>query len=72
MPQYLTRQQAAAYLTALGLPITAKTLAKYATMGIGPAYHRWAGRVVYEPQALMEWAKTRLGDATACSWTEPD
>jgi hypothetical protein len=37
---YMSRKEAAAYLTSRGYPITAKTLANRASMGNGPAFRR--------------------------------
>jgi hypothetical protein len=37
-----------------------QTLAKYATQGCGPEYHRYGRDVVYVVEKLDEWAQTRL------------
>jgi len=56
----LTRDQAAAALTALGFPIKAKTLATKATRGGGPAYRLFGQRVLYRWCDVLEWAQGRL------------
>ncbi|MCK5296017.1 MAG: DNA-binding protein [Alphaproteobacteria bacterium] len=59
--EYLTRKEAAEYLTNKGFPISPKTLAKYATVGGSPEYRRFGNRrVVYAVTALDEWAKNKL------------
>ena len=56
--KYLTRKEAAIYLTStLGLPTSHKTLAKLATTGGGPEYqHFGRRRVVYTLESLVLWA----------------
>lgn len=60
-PVLLRREQAAEYLRAkygFGSP---KTLAKLACVGGGPAFRKIGARmVVYSPQALDQWALSRL------------
>ena len=56
----LTRNQAAAALTAVGFPITPKTLAARASKREAPAYQRFGGRVLYKWGDLQAWAKSRL------------
>jgi len=58
-PLRVTRNGAAEYLGSLGFPISANRLAKLAVTGGGPEYHRWGGRVLYEPASLLQWAKER-------------
>lgn len=57
----LTRTAAAQYLTAIGLPIAATTLAKKAVDGSGPQFRIGNGRALYETADLNEWAQTQLG-----------
>lgn len=58
-PEWLSRKQAANYLTAVGCPITAKTLANLAAndnAGKGPSYTRFRwGRVRYLKSDLDVW-----------------
>jgi len=59
IPEWMTRSQAAIYLTKhCGLPISAKTLAQYASRGHlpGPPYSLANGRAVYERPDLDSWA----------------
>lgn len=59
--KYLTRPEAAAYLTAeRGLPISKTTLQKYATTGGGPPYQRFGNRAIYTPPALDAWADQKI------------
>ncbi len=60
MREYLTREEASAYLTALGLKITKTTLQKMATLGGGPAYSIFGSRAVYTPANLDAWAEAKL------------
>ena len=58
---YLSRAQAATYLTNRGLRISKQTLAKLASIGGGPEYQVFGSRlVVYSEQALIAWAASRL------------
>jgi hypothetical protein len=56
-----TRPQAAAYIAAHYFPCSGRTLAKFASLGTGPAYRR-VGRsiVLYSIEDLDAWAKARL------------
>jgi hypothetical protein len=56
----LTREQAAAALTAAGFPTKAKTLATKATRGGGPPYRLYSARALYRWGDALEWAKSRL------------
>lgn len=58
---FLTRTEAAAYVTSLGLPLARTTLQKMATVGGGPRYRRFGSRAVYSRQDLDEWVRTKLG-----------
>jgi hypothetical protein len=59
--QLLTREQAAAALTAAGYPTKAKTLATKATRGGGPPYRAYSGRALYRWGDALEWAQSQLG-----------
>ena len=56
----LTRDQAAAALTAAGFPVKAKTLATKATRGGGPPYQSFGARVLYRWGDALAWAEARL------------
>ena len=60
MRQYLTRAEAAAYLTERGLPISKNTLQKMATVGGGPPYQIFGNKALHEPAKLDEWAESKL------------
>jgi hypothetical protein len=53
------RQEAAAYLSDLGYPITANLLSKLAVDGSGPEYTKFGKMVFYYPDVLLAWAKAR-------------
>jgi hypothetical protein len=59
----MTREQAAAYLTNIGCPISSRTLAQYAWHGrvIGPPYSLVNNRAMYERADLDAWAASRTG-----------
>jgi hypothetical protein len=59
--RYLTRKEAAAYLTQNWLKISVGTLARYATDSIGPPYKSAngnAGQALYDREELDNWAKS--------------
>ena len=58
--QYLERREAAEFLKVIGLRVSPNTLAKYATIGGGPIMRHFGRRVVYEVDALKEWANAKL------------
>ena len=60
MPDYLTRPEAAAYLTARGMKISKNTLQKMATVGGGPLYRLFGNKVLYVPADLDTWADAKL------------
>jgi hypothetical protein len=60
-PSRLNRQDAARFLTQMGLPIAATTLAKKAVEGSGPPYAVWNGRALYSVDDLLKWAEAHLG-----------
>jgi hypothetical protein len=60
MREYLTREEASAYLTERGLKITKTTLQKMATLGGGPVYAIFGSRAVYTPPNLDAWAEAKL------------
>lgn len=65
-PKFLTREEAAQYLTEeLGLRTSPKTLQKWVTTGGGPAYRRYGKRAVYTIDDLEAWVKTKLSALNA-------
>jgi hypothetical protein len=58
--KYLTRAEAAAYLTERGLPISKNTLQKMACLGGGPPYRIFGNKALHRPSELVEWASTKL------------
>ena len=56
----LTRDMAAAALTAAGYPVKAKTLATKATRGGGPPYRLFGVRPLYRWADTLAWAHERL------------
>jgi hypothetical protein len=57
----LTREAAAAALTAAGFPTSPATLATKASRGGGPAFRKFGPRPLYRWGDAVEWAQTRLG-----------
>jgi len=55
----LTRREASEYLKALGYHVEPTTLAKYASIGGGPAYESFGRRPLYTEPALLEWVASR-------------
>jgi hypothetical protein len=60
LKRYLTRPEAACYLTERGLLVTKNTLQKFATTGGGPEYAIFGNRALYTPETLDSWAEARL------------
>jgi len=58
--RYLTRAEAADYLTKRGLRITRNTLQKMATTGGGPIYRRFGTRALYIVADIDAWAAEKL------------
>ena len=56
---YLSREQAASFLTEQGLPVAKNTLSKYATVGGGPQYRHFGNRVLYTQDELLAWAESK-------------
>jgi hypothetical protein len=57
----LTREAAAAALTAAGFPTSRATLATKASRGGGPAYRKFGYKPLYRWGDLIHWAESRLG-----------
>jgi hypothetical protein len=58
--RYLTRIEAAEYLTRRGLKISPNTLQKFVTVGGGPTYRIWGHRALYTPADLDAYAEGKL------------
>ena len=58
-PRFLTRHEAAQYLTGEGFPCASKTLAKLACQGGGPQFIKFGLRVLYRHEDLIGWAVAR-------------
>lgn len=58
--RFLSRDEAADYLTNRGLRVAKQTLAKLAVTGTGPSYRTFGSRAVYDPTDLDTWIATRL------------
>jgi hypothetical protein len=66
LPKFLNRQRAAEYIEATwGLPCSPRTLAKLASVGGGPMFHKALGVAVYEPQSLDIWAQSKISSPLA-------
>lgn len=63
--KYLTRREAALYVTGQGLNLALGTLQKMATVGGGPRYAIFGKRAVYTRPDLDAWIAERLGMAAA-------
>lgn len=58
--RYLTRTEAAGWLTEQGLPVKSSQLQKLATTGGGPPYSIFGNRAVYAIEDLLAWVESRL------------
>ena len=67
--RFLSRREAAEYLTGRGLRTAAQTLARLAaTSTSGPAYRIWGSRTVYAAADLDAWAEARVSKVRHCSF----
>jgi hypothetical protein len=62
LERHVRRSVAATYIeTTYGIPVSPKTLAKWACIGGGPAFRK-AGRIpLYPISGLDAWAQSKLG-----------
>lgn len=60
---FLTRAEAAAFLTENGYPVGKGTLQKIASTGGGPVYRIFGNRALYAPSDLLAWAEQRCSEA---------
>lgn len=57
---YLTRAEAADYVTRMGAQTSKNTLQKFATVGGGPVYRRFGKRALYTRADLDAWIAERM------------
>ena len=58
----LRRVEAARYISdKVGLPCSARTLAKLACIGGGPLYRKASRVPLYDPSDLLTWARSKIG-----------
>lgn len=67
---FLSRPEAAAYLTVKGLRVAAATLQKYASVGGGPVYRRFGNRALYLASDLDTWALNKLGPGKTATYAD--
>jgi hypothetical protein len=53
-------QAASTHCAELGFPVAKATLAKYRTVGGGPAFLRYGRRIFYRPSSLNAWVGGRV------------
>lgn len=58
--KFLNRKGAARFFYDRGVPTSAATLEKLASVGGGPAMRKFGRRVLYEPEALEAWIDEKL------------
>ena len=63
----LTRKESAEHVTRHGFPTSPATLDTKVSRGGGQPYQKWGSRVLYEPNALLAWARAKLRPAAASS-----
>ena len=64
----LRRWEASEYLLVVhGIQVATATLAKYASVGGGPAYHKSVRTPLYPREELDRWAAERLGNLVRSS-----
>lgn len=65
--RFLSPQEAAQFLTKMGLKTTKTTLDTWVTRGSGPPHLKWGYRRLYEESELLAWAEARLGRSRSSS-----
>ncbi len=63
--KYLSRRKAAVHIQEKGLPCAPSTLAKLASIGGGPKFHKFGRSVIYTAADLDDWVDARLTRAMA-------
>lgn len=67
LQNFLTRKQAAEYVTRQGLRFAASTLGKFACIGGGPLFRKFGRTPVYLAEDLDAWILSRLSGPMASS-----
>lgn len=67
LQNFLTRKQAAEYVSGQGLRFAASTLGKLACVGGGPLFRKFGRTPVYLAPDLDAWIQSRLSDPIASS-----
>jgi hypothetical protein len=63
-PRFNGGDEASSYLLEKhGVRVASKTLDKWRCIGGGPSFRRFGRKIVYDRQALDEWAALKLGGA---------
>lgn len=57
--RWLTRAEAATFLSERGFRVAYATLNKYATVGGGPAFQSFGRRPLYKPSDLLAWVDSK-------------
>ena len=65
--RFLSPQEAADFLTKMGLKTTKSTLDTWVSRGEGAPYRKWSHRRLYEESELLAWADARLGKSRTSS-----
>jgi hypothetical protein len=60
----LSRKEAAALLSAMGYPITFRTLERLSSERKGPPYRRFMRRISYDRESLVAWARVQTTEYT--------
>ncbi|MDB5412518.1 MAG: hypothetical protein JWR10_853 [Rubritepida sp.] len=64
---FLSPQDAAHFLTKMGLKTTRTTLDTWVSRGGGPLFVKWGYRRIYEEGDLLAWAEARCGTPRSSS-----
>lgn len=67
--KYLNRQQAAAYVQALGIPCAVSTLEAYACRGGGPQFRKFGRKPLYTELDLDAWIASRISAPRVNNYT---
>lgn len=64
-------KDAAEFFADLGLPVSPLTLCKLRSVGGGPTFRKFGKYAVYERQALVDWAQSRLSAPRSSTAANP-
>ncbi|MGY2747260.1 hypothetical protein ACVWZ8_004377 [Arthrobacter sp. UYCu723] len=64
MDDLLNTEDAAQYLTDLGIPTVRRTMENWRYKNCGPTYFRVGRRTVYAPKELNQWAELQIARVT--------